>query len=254
MSLSLAERERRAKERAAASNRSPKPKSPSADDGGSLFDKYAGLAGARQSTDEEEVEELMHMLGSTPGSQRLTGRALTGQQEYFLEANWDPSPHRNPPAALKHIKPQTREPWAIDAAIYNTSKGAVNTLDFGQPERYGLNVNPALTHYREDVEDKRPKTKGKKPAPAWNAQPFRSVPYALRGIRPAPHATDPWVYDHKNRRGNFEDTDVIENATVTELDNGGASDMLNKKRDGWDSSTTTPWRADGRYGRVRGIN
>ena len=63
----------------------------------------------------------------------------------FLEANWDPSPHRNPPAALKQIKPQTREPWAIDADVYNKGKYATDTSDFGKPTRYGMDMDPPLT-------------------------------------------------------------------------------------------------------------
>ena len=97
-----------------------------------------------------------------------------------------------------------------------------------------------------------------KKAPEWNSQTFRSVPYSLRGIKPAPGSTEPWVNDQKGRRGNFEDTDVIENATVNELDNGGGEVQFSNSKgyvkDAWDSSTVTPWRADGRYGRIRGIN
>ena len=254
MSLSLAERERRAKERANAGQRKPKA-APKQEESGSLFDKYAGLAG-RDVDEEAEVAELMEMLGTSPGSQRMSARQLTGRQEMFLEANWDPSPHRNPPAALKQIKPQTREPWAIDADVYNKGKYATDTSDFGKPTRYGMDMDPPLSQYRIDHVAQRVKVKpGKaKPAPPWNSQPFRNVPLSLRGIKPAPGSTEPWVYDHTNRKGDFEDMDVLENATAIELDNGGDQIFKNKKKDGWDSSTTTPWRSDGRHGRVRGIN
>ena len=259
MSLSLAERERRAKERAAGQSQRKSTKAAPKEESGSLFDKYAGLAAGPTSTDEEEVAELMEMLGQSPGSQRVSARELTGAQEYFLEANWDPSPHRNPPPSLKSIKPQTREPWAIDAAIYNTK---FNASDYGQPTRYGLNVNPPLSQYRLDEPEKRVSAKpGKnKKAPAWNSQPFRSVPYSLRGIKPAPGSTEPWVRDHEKRsKTSVEDTDLIRDATVNELDNGGGEQMFSKKfgydtKPAWDSSTVTPWRADGRHGRVRGIN
>lgn len=258
MSLSLAERERRAKERSSKGKTSPKPGGGGkADEGGSLFDKYAGLAG-RDVDEEAEVAELMEMLGTAPGSQRMSQRHMTGREEYFREAGWDPSPHRNPPAALKQIKPQTREPWAIDADVYNKGKYATDTSDFAQPERYGIDLveNLQTRGYRPDKVDQRVRAKpGKaKPAPAWNSQPFRSVPYSLRGIKPAPGATEPWVADHQNRKGDFEDSDVIENQTAIELDNGGDQIFKNKKKDAWDSTTRTPWRADGRHGRVRGIN
>jgi len=258
MSLSLAERERRAKERAAPKKgkNSPGGKAPVAEESGSLFDKYAGLAG-RDTSEEDEVAELMEMLGTSPGSQRMSARQLTGQEEMYREAGWDPSPHRNPPPSLKYIKPQTREPWAIDAAVYNTAPGAVDTSDFGQPTRYGMDMDPPLSQWRIDDKTKRVAAKPgmKKPAPEWNSKPFKSVPYTLRGIKPAPSSTEPWVDDHKKRRGNFEDMDAIKDDGIALFDNGGGeAQFKNFDAGGWDSSTVTPWRSDGRYGRVRGIN
>lgn len=383
MSLSLAERERRAKERAAPKKgkNSPGGKAPVAEESGSLFDKYAGLAG-RDTSEEDEVAELMEMLGTSPGSQRMSARQLTGQEEMYREAGWDPSPHRNPPPSLKYIKPQTREPWAIDAAVYNTAPGAVDTSDFGQPTRYGMDMDPPLSQWRIDDKTKyvpptcalglvgqaaaisrccRAAAVGqqphhshtpfshhchhvgavapwpaahsvshiplamaagwlpahemahahadahahamqislalcpcsslplalypwlssdivfsagspadlshslcrrvaakpglKKPAPEWNSKPFKSVPYTLRGIKPAPSSSEPWVDDHKKRRGNFEDMDAIKDDGIALFDNGGGeAQFKNFDAGGWDSSTVTPWRSDGRYGRVRGIN
>jgi hypothetical protein len=250
MALSLAERERRAKAAQSPKGKSPQ-KSPMADEGGSLFDKYAGMAGAKHSTDEEEVAELMEMLGQSPGSQRMSARELSGRTEYFLEAGWDSSPHRNPPPSLKYIKPQTREPWAIDAAIYNAK---FDTSDYGKPTRYGLNANPPLTYYRLDEEEKRPKGKKGQPAPAWNAKPFKYMPHGLKGIKPAPSSTEPWVEDHRNRNADFENTNVIEDDDINQFDNGGAQKFLNFQQPDWDSSTETAYRVDGRYGRVRGIN
>jgi len=263
MSLSLAERERRAKERTALQQKkkaAPKSGGPVAEESGSLFDKYAGLAG-RDTSEEDEVAELMEMLGTSPGSQRMSARQLTGQEEMYREAGWDPSPHRNPPAALKYIKPQTREPWAIDAAVYNSAPGAVDTSDFGQPTRYGLDMNPPLSVWRIDDQSKRVAAKpGRtKPAPEWNSKPFRSTPYALRGIKPAPSSTDPWVKDHKNRKanpaGDFENTDVISGDGISKFDNGGGEAAFkNFDAGAWDNTTVTPYRTDGRHGRVRGIN
>jgi len=261
--LSLAERERRAKERGASVDKkrqalrkggSSPSKAPD-EGGGSLFDKYAGLAG--NDVDEEaEVAELMEMLGASPGSQRMSARDLTGRQERFLEAGWDASPHRNPPSALWGLKPQTREPWAIDADFYNKSEYAIDTSDYAKPTRYGMDMDPPLSEYRIDYERERVVAKpgSRKPAPAWNSSPFRSVPYPLRGIKPAPGATEPWVQDHKNRKS-IEDMDLIKDDGIAKFDNGGGeAEFKNKARDVWDSSTTTPWRSDGRHGRVRGIN
>ena len=57
----------------------------------------------------------------------------------------------------------------------------------------------------------------------WNSAPFRSVPYALRGLKPASTASDPWVFDERSRKfANFEETDVIENISISEMDNGGS--------------------------------
>jgi len=201
--------------------------------GESLFDNYANLADpVAFSTDEEEVEELLRMgVGITRGY----------DDERHREANWDPSPHKNPPAYLKQLKPMTREPWTIDAAVYNAE---FDTSDFGKPTRYGIDPDPPLGKYRED-DGKRPKGVSK----PWNAQVFRQVPYALRGIKPASTATEPWVEDQKNRRGDFEDEDVIENETAIELDNGGEAGFKNFKNppgiiggveiEPWDHSTKT---------------
>ena len=45
------------------------------------------------------------------------------EDERAQEAGWDPSPHKNPPAYLKKLKPVTREPWTIDTAVYNAALG-----------------------------------------------------------------------------------------------------------------------------------
>lgn len=211
---------------------SPQPRMPPRM-GESLFDNYANLQDPTTfSTDEEEVEELLRMgVGITRGY----------DDERHREANWDPSPHKNPPAYLKQLKPMTREPWTIDAAVYNAE---FDTSDFGKPTRYGIDPDPPLGKYRED-DGKRPKGVSK----PWNAQVFRQVPYALRGIKPASTATEPWVEDQKNRRGDFEDEDVIENETAIELDNGGEAGFKNFKNppgiiggveiEPWDHSTKT---------------
>lgn len=266
--LSLDERERRAQERkmkqearerrqksergggpSARSLRGPEPRSPPAPSpqprmaprsGESLFDNYANLQDPTTfSTDEEEVEELLRMgVGWKPprGSQ---------EEDQYLEHGWDPSPHKNPPAYLKLLKPITREPWTIDAEIYNTK---FNTADFGKPTRYGIDPDPPLGQYR--LED--PEKRAQGVTEAWNTQPFRQVPYSLRGIKPSPTSTEPWVEDQKNRRGDFEDNDVIENETAIQLDNGGEQafkkgafnaykNERNRKLhpDAWDGSTRT---------------
>jgi len=222
---------------------SPLPRSPPKA-GESLFDTYANLQDPTKfSTDEEEVAELLSM--GVGWSKPAEG---SWEMDRHNEANWDPSPHKNPPAYLKLIKPVTREPWTIDADIYNRSKYAVNTLDFGKPTRYGLNPNPPLSQYRSDDPSKHPR--GVKQG--WNSQPFRQVPYALRGLKPAATSTEPWVEDQANRMGDFEDNDVIENQTAIELDNGGEQafkkgafnaykNERNRKLhvDPWDTSTKT---------------
>lgn len=179
--------------------------------GESLFDNYANLQDPTKfSTDEEEVEELLRMgVGWNQNS---------WEDERYKEAGWDASPHKNPPAYLKKLKPVTREPWTIDAQVYNA---AFNQADFGKGERYGINPNPPLNIYRQDDPKKRPKGARQE----WNSQPFRSVPHALKGIKPASTSTEPWVNDHNTRMygdgGNFEDTNVIEDDTIIALDNGG---------------------------------
>jgi len=206
--------------------------------GESLFDNYANLQGPTKfSTDEEEVEELLRMgVGWGKGS---------FEEERYLEANWDPSPHKNPPAYLKAIKPITREPWTIDQQVYNAT---FDTSDFGKPTRYGIDMDPPLSAYRLD--DPRMRPRGAKKG--WDSSTFRQVPYSLRGIKPSATSTEPWVKDQANRAGDFEDTDVLENETAVQLDNGGEArfkkgafnaykNERNRKlhADPWDSSTRT---------------
>jgi hypothetical protein len=114
--------------------------------GESLFDNYANLQDPTKfSTDEQEVEDLLRM---GVGFQR------DFRDERSLEAGWDPSPHKNPPAMIKNIKPITREPWTIDQQVYNR---AFDTSDFGKPERYGTNPNPPLNIWRQEDKKRRPK-------------------------------------------------------------------------------------------------
>ena len=133
---------------------------------------------------------------------------------------WDASPHKNPPPSLAKIRPVTREPWAIDAQVYNAVMGS---QEYERRQRYGTEPNPPLSQYREDNPRERPK--GAKQA--WNSQPYRPPPYSLRGLKPAPTASEPWVKDQQLRQngafGNFEETDAIENLTLEDMDNGGAS-------------------------------
>jgi len=258
--MSLDERERRARERAeerarrASGAPSPNPaeaalaamRAPVEEKGfmppkpgESLFDNYANLSDPLAfSTDEQEVEELLAMgVGQT---------STSWENERYREAGWDSSPYKNPPAYLKKLRPVTREPWTIDGDIYNAASGM---SDYGKPQRWGVDLfnmgNPV--HEDEDKVDPRTRPKGVKQG--WNSQPFRSVPYSLRGLRPASTATEPWVQDQKDRKGNFEDTDVLENETAIQLDNGGEARFKNFKNyegrigssrvEPWDSSTKT---------------
>lgn len=208
--------------------------------GESLFDNYAQLQDPTKfSTDEEEVQELLRMgVGY--------GKGMSAADERHLEAGWDPSPHKNPPAYLKLIKPITREPWTIDSQVYNR---AFNTQDFGKPTRYGVDLfNMGVPAHEEGPNHRKPKGVKK----SWDSSTFHQVPYSLRGIKPSTTATEPWVKDQANRAGDFEDIDTIENATAIELDNGGEGmfkkgafkaykEERNRKlhKEPWDSSTRT---------------
>ena len=64
----------------------------------------------------------------------------------------------------------------------------------------------------------------------WDSSTFRQVPYSLRGIKPSATSTEPWVKDQANRAGDFEDTDVLENETAVQLDNGGRRGALQEGR------------------------
>ena len=60
---------------------------------------------------------------------------------------------------------------------------------------------------------------------------------------------------NKNRKGNFENTNAIEDDGINKFDNGGGEAAFKNFDAGpWDGSTETPYRSDGRHGRVRGIN
>ena len=210
---------------------------------GSLYENYVNLQDPwKFSTDEEEVEELMRLgVGWTQHSEA---------DERYLEANWDPSPHKNPPAYLKEIKPFTREPWTIDQEVYNR---AFNQSDFGKPQRYGVDLFNMGTPVHEDgVGDPRKRPKGAKNG--WNSSTFKEVPYALRGLKPSTTSTEPWVKDLSTRRayGDFENTNLIEDDTLISLDNGGEQrfkkgafraykEERNRKlhAEPWDNSTRT---------------
>ena len=208
--------------------------------GESLFETYSNLADPIAfSTDEEEVEELLR-LGVGVGS--------SYDEERYREAAWDPSPHKNPPAYLKHINPVTREPWTIDTQVYNT---VFDQRSFERPQRYGTASKASIDRDKDDDPRKRPKGARQ----GWNSQPFRPTPYALRGMRPGPTSKEPWVEDQRTRQqSGFEDTDVIENLTLEDMDNGGASrnkffknyraesgKVNGKALPPWDYSTRT-WR------------
>ena len=257
--LSLDERERRARERAEQrsgrtgaakanmsarsdlSSRRDNSSSPPQPGSGSLFDVYASLQDPHQfSTDQEEVEELMRM--------GVGYHEMSASDERYLEAGWDPSPHKNPPPTLAKLKPMTREPWTIDQQIYNEK---MNTQDYGKPRRYGTDLFNMGTPVHEERDDPRKRPKGAKKG--WDSQPFKTTPYALRGLKPSATATDPWVKDLRRLNASgFENTNVIEDSTLTELDNGGEQrfkkgafnaykNERNRRlhKDAWDTSTRT---------------
>ena len=52
---------------------------------------------------------------------------------------WDSSPMRSRPAALRGLRPVTREPWATDEEVYKQYRGALSVTTgryLGTPERY----------------------------------------------------------------------------------------------------------------------
>ena len=111
----------------------------------------------------------------------------------------------------------TREPWTIDATLYNATFGS---LEQDRPPRYGSKEHLiAMGKWRDDERTTRPQSKTKS---KWDSSPHRPVPYALRGLKPATTATDPWVADLKFRNADFENTDVIEDDNVlTRVDGSG---------------------------------
>jgi len=77
----------------------------------------------KAASDAAEVSELKQMFrGGSPSRRKAASKP-----------DWDSSPMRSCPPALKGLKPATREPWAIDEEVYNRR---FETRDVGIQDRY----------------------------------------------------------------------------------------------------------------------
>jgi len=108
-----------------------------------LFKSSSNTAGHRNKTISFENDSLIGMA-STP---RDVGADSRGSYvSSYLEPDdlnarptWDSSPMRSRPAALRGLRPVTREPWATDEEVYKQYRGALSVTTgryLGTPERY----------------------------------------------------------------------------------------------------------------------
>jgi len=64
--------------------------------------------------DDEAFDDRSVLAASKGYRSQITA---SGVQNSFVQPSWNSSPFRNVPHALKGLRPETREPWAIDQAI-----------------------------------------------------------------------------------------------------------------------------------------
>ena len=99
------------------------------------------------------------------------------------------------PPNLRGLRVATKEPWATDEAFYQKKTGSFEH-EFNSREKYddrsSLSVSKGYT-----AETTSTGLKGVS-QPAWDSSPMRSVPHALKGIKPV--TREPWSIDAQINR------------------------------------------------------
>lgn len=153
---------------------------------------------ATPKTDDEEVKELKAMLRPRPRPARK---------------DWDATPLRNPPAALRGVVPVTREPWEEVAKM--DAMWQIQKEEKGPAWKGGRNGLVEEAQYRRQARQ------ASKP---WNAAVVRHAPHVLRGQKTA--RAEPWSEFHND---DISELNAIEGVSITELYNATADRGTPKK-------------------------
>ncbi len=153
-------------------------------------------------TEEEELAELANM-GISRKQQRAEAERRRNRER---EMAWNGSIHRHVPPALRGIKCATKEPWAIDQAFYEKKTGNMEPELNAQDPYFDESPLDNIAGYTTQVTASglEGHSAGR---PLWDSSPFRTVPYALRGLKPV--MREPWAVDEKiNRNQELEGFNV----------------------------------------------
>jgi len=155
-------------------------------------------------TDEEEVADLMKMLTSPTRAQQESKHEMSQASQASSLGNrpaWDKRPLRNPPGALRGVRPVTQEPWGeVQAEDLKTK------LDYGHEFEY--EYNDGRNHLVEEARRRREENRSGK---TWTNAPVKHVPPTLRGQQH--RRAEPW--SHSNDDISF--LNAIDGVSVNEF-------------------------------------
>lgn len=140
--------------------------------------------GKKEKSEEEELEELKAMMKSPP------------------KREWDNTPLRNPPAALRGMVPVTKEPWmdrAKEDAKWSWQKDEKDKPQW-RGEKNGL------------VEEAKYRRQARNMARPWNSTSVRHAPHVLRGQKTI--REEPWSQFHND---DISELNAIEGVSINEL-------------------------------------
>ena len=180
----------------------------------------------KRTTDAEEVNILKGMFGS--GS-KAHGRSTTSEASSASTANrpkWHSSPLRNPPGALRGVRPVTNEPWMEVAEVDMKS-----ALNYGHEHEY-----EPRQEYNYFVEEARRRREENASAASWDSSVVRHAPAVLRGQKA--RRAEPWSKYHNDsidELNSVDDTSINELYAIT-ADRGSPKNPTITQPD-WDGST-----------------
>uniref|UniRef100_A0A7S2ISE2 Uncharacterized protein n=1 Tax=Haptolina brevifila TaxID=156173 RepID=A0A7S2ISE2_9EUKA len=155
-------------------------------------------------SEEEEIAELRAMFepgGHSPPKQHTTSTASSTNES---RPKWNSSPLRNPPGALRGVRPVTLEPWMEVAEA--DRKVALN---FGHENEW--EPREEVNSYVEDARRRREDNRSLGAAP-WDASSVKHMPPELRGQKPK--RQEPWSKYHND---DISELNAVEGTAINEL-------------------------------------
>ena len=125
----------------------------------------------RAKTEAEEIAELRLMIKQERPLAISHAPSPPETSSQASRPKWNTSPLRNPPAALRGVRPVTNEPWVEVQEADIESK-----LDYGHEWEY--EPKEPYSSFIEEARMRREENQAQKP---WNSSPVRHVPPTLRG-------------------------------------------------------------------------